>query len=197
MNPDRKRNAKQKIYCYVDETGQDTKGEIFLVAVVVLAQDHDQPRRRLEQIEERSGKRSRKWTRSTPKQRESYIRSVLSHPELTGVLFYSAYPGAGGAYVDLTILSTARAINYTCSPDDRLATIYVDGLRRTEERRFASGLRQLGVKVHKVRGMKDQNDVFIRLADSIAGFVRDGLTGDQRMKTLYTEAVAAKKIHHV
>lgn len=26
---------KQKLYCYVDETGQDTEGRLFLVSVVV------------------------------------------------------------------------------------------------------------------------------------------------------------------
>jgi len=27
--------ASKKLYCYVDETGQDTKGDIFVVTVVV------------------------------------------------------------------------------------------------------------------------------------------------------------------
>ena len=30
----------QKIYCFVDETGQDTGGKLFLVSVVVKGKDH-------------------------------------------------------------------------------------------------------------------------------------------------------------
>ena len=29
------RDLKQKIYCYVDETGQDTLGQFFIISVVV------------------------------------------------------------------------------------------------------------------------------------------------------------------
>lgn len=44
--PSRKRamanpQPKQKIYCYVDETGQDTEGDLFLVALVVTGQERD------------------------------------------------------------------------------------------------------------------------------------------------------------
>ncbi len=168
---------KEKLFCYVDETGQDTLGQLFIVSVVVLAEDRDRLRRDLEQIEGDSGKIQRKWTRSTPRQREGYMQSVLKHPGLAGKLHYSIYPQGGRAYVELTILATAKAIN-SSSRENQPATIF----------------RQLRVKVHKVRGMKDQNDVFIRLADSLAGFVRDGLTGDEHFKKLYADAVAARKI---
>ena len=42
---------KQKLYCYVDETGQDTKGAMFLVVVVITAEDPDALRTALERIE--------------------------------------------------------------------------------------------------------------------------------------------------
>ena len=31
----------KKIYCYVDETGQDTKGKLFIVSIVVVGKDKD------------------------------------------------------------------------------------------------------------------------------------------------------------
>ena len=68
------------------------------------------------------------------------------------------------------------------------ATVFVDGLNRTERHRFSAGLRQLRVSVRKVRGLRDQSDEFIRLADAIAGFARDVLEGDQIMKPLYKKA---------
>ena len=186
---------KQKLYCYIDETGQDTEGEFFFVAVAILGEDRDKLRRDLTLMEETSGRHAKKWTRSTRKQREAYMRSVLGHHEFVGTLYYSMYRGAR-AYPDLTILSVAKAINtHTMHP--HTATILVDGLRRTEERRFASTLRRLRVSVRKVRGLKDENDVFIRLADALAGFVRDSLSGDQYLAELYKRAIRSRMIREV
>lgn len=36
--------AKEKIYSYVDESGQDTAGEIFLVSVVLVEDQRDELR---------------------------------------------------------------------------------------------------------------------------------------------------------
>ena len=104
---------KQKLYCYVDETGQDTKGKLFLVPVVI-----------------------------------------------------------------------------TNSQKEKLR----DKLNKIERHRFSAGLRQLKVSVRKVRGLRDQSDEFIRLADSIAGFTRDVLEEDQLMKSLYKKAKENKII---
>ena len=37
----------QKLYAYVDESGQDTLGELFLVSVVVTGEARDKPRHNL------------------------------------------------------------------------------------------------------------------------------------------------------
>jgi hypothetical protein len=46
----------QKLYCYVDETGQDTGGQIFIVAVVVTGEERDDLLTLCEQLEKVSGK---------------------------------------------------------------------------------------------------------------------------------------------
>ena len=38
-------------------------------------------------------------------------------------------------------------------------------------------MRKKGIRTEKVRGLKDERDEFIRLADAIAGFVRDAQEG--------------------
>lgn len=68
--------------------------------------------------------------------------------------------------------------------DRPTATVFVDGLVYAERRRFAAGLRKLNVVVHKVQGRRDESDEFIRLADAIAGFVRDALEGDPAIRTM-------------
>ena len=52
---------KQKLYCYVDETGQDTFGQLFLVSVVITGSERDDLRRQLRKIEKESGKKQKKW----------------------------------------------------------------------------------------------------------------------------------------
>lgn len=187
---------KQKLYCYVDETGQDTEGRFFLVAVVFARDEREELRQYLADIEERSGKRTRKWSRSTLRQREAYMQAVLTHVAFVGNLYYSKYESTR-TYVDLTVLSVAKAINaHTVQP--YTATILVDGLHRgTEQRKFAHGLRLLRIRARKVRGMTDESDVYIRLADAVAGFVRDSLAGDERLLAIYRAAIANNTLREV
>lgn len=74
---------------------------------------------------------------------------------------------------------------------------YVDGLRKTERRRFANGLRKLRVNTDKVRGLKDENSALIRLADAAAGFVRDSLEGNKELRKLYDRALRNKILREV
>jgi hypothetical protein len=186
---------KQKLYAYVDESGQDTKGVLFLVAVVVTGSELDALRRRLAEIERASGKRERKWSKTPRERRARYIERVIAVPELARRLYYSSYRGAQ-TYVDLTILSTAKALN-TAAQGPCEATIFVDGLGRTERHCFAAGLRKLRITVRKVRGVRDQSDEFIRLADAIAGFVRDAIEGDETMRPLVEKAKKTNALREV
>lgn len=55
----------QKLYCYVDESGQDTRGALFVVALVITGEAREQVRTALQQIEERTGKH-KKWKKTIP-----------------------------------------------------------------------------------------------------------------------------------
>jgi hypothetical protein len=46
----------QKLYCYVDETGQQPEGRFFLVSVVVTGPERDALNTALERIEHATGK---------------------------------------------------------------------------------------------------------------------------------------------
>lgn len=178
---------KQKLYCYVDESGQDTLGELFLVAVVIVAEERDDLRHKLERTELASGKGKKKWTKATRKQRIAYLERIMAARDFAHLVRYSHYTDSR-SYVDLTILATAKAILDKANRPYQ-AVVYVDGLRRTERKEFTAGLRKLHVKARLARGITDEADEFIRLADAVAGFVRDVLEGDEEMKRLYTRAV--------
>lgn len=46
----------KKIYCYVDETGQDTGGKIFVVSIILTMTERDSLLGLCEKIEKETGK---------------------------------------------------------------------------------------------------------------------------------------------
>jgi hypothetical protein len=128
-----------KLFAYVDETGQDTQGTMFLVAVVVAGATRDAARDALREIERASRKRARKWSKARVRERAAYIEQCLNRAVLLGPVYYSHYRNTR-AYVDLLILSTAKALHARVM-ERPTATVFVDGLVYAERRRFAAGLR--------------------------------------------------------
>jgi maltooligosyltrehalose synthase len=183
-------------YTYVDESGQDTLGEIFIVSVVITEADHDSLRHKLRLLEKESHKKAHKWTKARPEQRRQYIKGVLRMEELKGALYYTSYQNTA-TYFDLTVLSTAKAVHDKAASQHE-ATVVVDGLGKVERYRFAAGLRRLKVSVRKVRGVKDESDELIRLADALAGFVRDSLHGGNgELRRLFDSAASKGIIHEI
>ncbi|SRR6266481_1312664 len=172
------KKEKQKLYCYVDETGQDTEGSLFLVALVVTGEERDLLVAEAEKIERESGKGLNKWRKAGFAAKREYIRAIFFSAQFRHSLFFASYENTGG-YLDLTILATARAILQRAGDNDYKATVIVDGLRASETGHFASALRQLRIGVKKVRGMKDESNALIRLADALCGFIRDYLEGQE------------------
>lgn len=178
----------QKLYCYVDESGQHSEGAYFLVSVVIAETDRDQLEQWLLRVEQETGKRHLKWHKSKGTFKEAYIRAVLSNTDLKGKLF-SAYYADSREYVEMTIEATAKAIHaYTTT--DYKATVLVDGLQKPERNRFAVGLRKVGIVTHKVVGRDDRKDPIIRLADALCGFVADALAGREGYMPLLQKAEA-------
>jgi hypothetical protein len=177
--------STQRIYCYVDETGQETIGRLFLVAVVVTgAADRDALQDFLRRAEDAAGKH-RKWHRTRFATRDAYLRRVLPHGLLRQNLFYAVHPNTQD-YVHATIQTTAVVLLTKGAPTFS-AKVIVDGLRPTEVRRFRSGLRAQGLSAVNVRGMRDESDSILRLADALAGFLRDYEEQQPYARTLFTD----------
>lgn len=176
-----------KLYCYVDESGQDTQGDLFIVSVIVTDHERDKLIELCEQIEQETGKGRIKWIKADHRKRREYIRRVLRESIFRGKLNYAVYRNSRD-YLALTVLTTARAI-LTCAHRTYKATVLIDGLPRSQQRWVGSELRHLRIQVRKVRGArKDENDALIRLADAICGFVRAGIEGNEEMRELYERA---------
>ncbi len=87
-----------------------------------------------------------------------------------------------------TIVGIAKAIHYK-EPAEYATIIYVDGLKKSKRQEYGSELRKLGIPTRKVQGVtKDENNALIRLADAVAGFVRDVIDGGEEELIIFTEA---------
>ena len=179
----------QKFFCYVDETGQDTRGELFIVAVVIAGQERNQLRQACEDIERDSRKGRRKWVKTKYSRRLAYIRQVLERPIFEGKLNFAVYRDVQD-YPSSTVQTIARALSATGETDYK-ATILIDGLPRSLERDVGLQLRRSGVRAKKVRGLKDEADALIRLADAICGLVRAAMQGQPAMQALFERAIQA------
>ncbi|TSC88003.1 MAG: Uncharacterized protein G01um10145_952 [Microgenomates group bacterium Gr01-1014_5] len=184
---------KQKLYCYVDESGQDTKGDIFIVSVVVTGRERDELLKFCEGFEQKSGKQKDKWGRSKPKRRLDYIKLVFSNKKLRGKLRYSVYKNLVD-YDMATIVGIAKAVHFKEPSQGYTTLVYVDGLSKTKRQEYGSELRKLGVPTRKVQGVaRDENNSLTRPADALAGFVHDVFEGKSKdpseMKGVFEKGV--------
>jgi hypothetical protein len=177
----------QKLYCYVDESGQDTEGAFFLVSVIIAETERDTTISLLEEIEHRSGKGRNKWAKSKDNSRIAYIEAVLHEEIFKRHLYFSTHTNSLD-YQEMTIRTTANAIAaYTQRPYK--ATIIIDGLQKGLYRIYAAALRNYKVSTDKVRGQEDEKDSLLRLADALCGFIRDAIEGKPSMQSLLKKAV--------
>src|SRR5260370_15511690 len=123
------RPNKHKFYCSVDECGQDTAGRIFVVSIVVAGREsRDLLEKALEEIEQSSGKRAKKWQAAKFEQRLSYLAEVSQLHELQQHLFAAKYE-TSKEYESLTTLTIAQAVNTVAKADYPVTTV-IDGLSR-------------------------------------------------------------------
>lgn len=164
--------TKQKLYAYVDESGQDSDGKIFVVGVVVTEDNRDAVVKELEPIEEASGKRNIKWHRARPQYRERYMTTIVRSPLLKNQAFFATFANTK-QYIELSSFATARAI-LRKAKENYSASIFVDGFNKRELAKFEQGLKELRIKKRKLRGVRrDENNALIRFADAVCGLVRD------------------------
>lgn len=178
----------RKLFCYVDETGQDTKGRLFIVSTVIIGAERENLRTKLKQIESDSGKK-KKWSRSTYAKKVDYMQRVVRFTGFHECLFYARYHGTT-EYFLCTLDTISKALIEAAAGHPYRATVLIDGLNKEQAARAQLELRRKSLPVRKLRGLREQSDEFIRLADSAAGLVRAYYEGntDARL-ALYHEAV--------
>jgi hypothetical protein len=179
---------KVKLCSFVDETGQDTKGKFFLVSVVLLEQSmRDQLETVIEEIEIKTGKHKTKWGNTLINVKKDFLREIGKIAGLKQTLFYSVYHDTK-KYNYLTSITIAKVVQ-ALTKEDSFVLIVVDGLNKKEMEKMRSDMKNLGIKYRHIRGMRDEQNVYLRLADSLAGFVRDYLEGDKYAQVFFDQFV--------
>lgn len=178
-----------KLYCYVDESGQDTRGRLFLVAVVVIGEEREQLRAFCEALEFRSGKGSRKWSKTSTARRIAYAQGIADQRLFMGKLHYAVFEETTD-YLTATVEAIAETLA-NATAEDYDATVFIDGLSRSLERAVGLSLRRSGAHVRKVRGLDEENDALMRLADFVCGLLRGALEGEPALMALSQRGVEA------
>lgn len=179
----------ERIDLYVDESGQDTKGQLFIVAGVAV-EDSNKFRQLCRDLEKTSRKGLAKWGKANRNNRLVYLRTVISDDRFRDILLFSYVSRKTKNYVEATIRGIDLAVA-SLDPFDAPVFVYVDGLVKTQYKEYKNRLRQLGCPIEKVRGRKDENEPLIRLADAVAGATRDLLEkyADSELKEPFSLAV--------
>ena len=171
---------KRRWFAYVDESGQETAGLLFVVSVLMVSTDRQELQKQLEHIEKKTKKRHYKWRIAHYRYRRAYMTEVSRLNRLTFRIYYQIYTNHNADYRALTAQATANALR---RHRGKSATVYVDGLRKTESADFKRHLKSSTKMSVKVRGVrKEENNSFIRLADAICGLIRDALQEEQWSK---------------
>lgn len=166
------KTAKQKLYCYVDETGQDTKGRLFIVSVVVAKEDREELNNFLEKAEIETGKKKVKWNRIKKEYKAIYFDAIFNSKLFRNKIFYSSGQESK-EYKEITLVTIASAVTAAKDTEDYKASVFIDGLPKSEVDTVAVKLREIGVHTDRVRGVRDENEALIRLADAVSGLVRE------------------------
>ncbi|MFH1029879.1 MAG: hypothetical protein V1770_01315 [bacterium] len=136
-----------KLYCYTDETGQDTMGKLFLVSIVIAEKINlELFRKEIFKIELKT-KGRKKWTKTSDKKKILFIEEVLRLKFLRGSLYYSIYENTT-EYTPLVAVAISKAIYRKIEKIkwEYAANIIIDDLRKTDREIVRRELKALNIQ---------------------------------------------------
>jgi len=183
-------SKRQKIYIYVDESGQDDVSRFFVVVSAVTIRDQDLLRQQLLKIEAGAGTHALKWNKLRHDRRMKYISLALEQKIAAGHVFIGRYPKPVPYFYPVASV-IERAVKYIVQnmAGKYLAIIHVDGANKTVAKALTNALRANGISLRMVRGRTDQGEIIIRFADMWAGCIRSALLNEQDSRALFERAL--------
>lgn len=184
--------GKQKLYCYVDESGQDITSTFFIVAAVVIDKELDTLRTRLSHIETTARTGHRKWHKSRPDRRRRYLELVLENEIGKGETFYGTYRKPVPFFFPMLDVLERAITRKAKTP--YTARVYIDGIDRKKAAELTNALRARNVSLELVKNRRDESEPLIRLADMWAGCIRDALLSGKEAKILFEQALKSNHL---
>lgn len=182
-----------KLYVYADESGQDARSHQFVVAVVVVSgEEISLVRKTLQELEESSGKRQKKWAKSTIAVRRTFWQGLIGIRELRGGVFVRRYARkpARQDYLALTVQAIREALIVAAGKSEVEATVIIDALQKQFYSAVRSGVSTPpAIRVRKVRGLPEESEACLRLADAVAGCARAASEETKYAQDLYADAL--------
>lgn len=176
----------QKLYCYVDESGQDAGSSFFVVVAVINAYDQEHAKAQLLEIEEKAHTNKLKWHKTKQKRRMHYLNLALDLKIATSKVYAANYKKPIPYFFPMIdILS--KAIKSFAQGQYR-AHIYIDGIDRKKAKELTNALRASGISLRMIKGIRDESEPCIRLADMWAGCIRGALLGEKDAQELVRRA---------
>ena len=177
----------QRLYCYVDESGQDPRSAIFIVVAVVSESDQHRLREQLITVESLAKTGQRKWHKSRSERRLKYLEVVLERQIAHGEVYVGRYQKPLPYF--LPVLETIEhGIRHKAIRDYR-ATVYIDGIDKKKAAELTNAFRLRGIRLELVRSTRDESEPLIRLADMWAGCIRAAALGDADAAALVRKAL--------
>lgn len=170
----------QKLYCYVDESGQDTQGTFFVVAVVfaLTTTQRDDLEQGLLALETRLRK-GLDWRHTRVATKHAYVAGVIELlASFQSSMCYRVYRGVQSpdydAFTVQAIIQAIAAHGRQHNARDVRVSLSIEGdVGSTRQKRFAKALKDAGVRYQRIRGLRFKSSALIRLADALAGVISD------------------------
>ena len=185
----------QKLYCYVDEAGQDDASRFFVVVALTSDKDQDTLRKQLEDVEEQAQTHGLKWHKSRHERRMRYLSLVLDRKIAFGEVYVGRYQKPI-PYFFPVIDVIEKAVKRAAKGRYR-AVIYVDGINKTIAKALTNALRTRGVSLRMVKSRKDENEILMRFVDMWAGCIRSALLDEKDGAELFNRAKRSGYLYEV
>lgn len=183
-----------KVYCYVDESGLDIGSAMFVVAVVITGGNRHDLASICQTIERETGKHP-KWKKSSDKTGMAFIQHLFSECENEMQIYFSLQPRPK-SFINATadVIANAIIAHSQKLGQSLRATVLYDGLARSKEIEVGARIRKQGAKIEHVRGIADDHEPLIRVADAVCGLIRDANAGNNDFRSLVKQGLQQKNL---
>lgn len=150
---------KEKIYCYVDESGQDIKSEIFVVVAVLASKDRNELQNEVIRVEEKTKVFKRKWHKSRNQNKYLFLHEIMERKIAQGDIYFGRFKKPTPYFLPI-IEAIEKAIISKHFKQYR-ATVCVDGIDKKKSEELTKALRNRNIRLNFIKSCRDESEPLI------------------------------------